>query len=315
MPQHIWNIPSLPPHDFYLALDVGSYFDHEHQPEDFFENGFKRPIPLTGRDILVTIFFNGEVDQPVFTVRAHDSLTLSEEAEAAAVIRRILGAGLDMSGLYEQAADDPVLSPLLHELYGLKRISRASFFEDALNRIIQTQIKHKPTARRMVYNVRLAYGTRLESGDGVIPAWPRPEKLISADPVGMKKHGLSLRKGEYVVGLAHELVSGNLDSGEIEAMSPQGLYKRLVGIRGIGPTTAQDLLLFRNRTDGYFPSHIERGREKAIRRWIIMSYGGDPDNCDEATFQEFIRRWDGYEAAAIEFLYVSWILSEKRKGI
>lgn len=355
MAQQIWNIPSRPPHDFFLCLDVDSYFDYEHDPEQVFESGFTRPIPLRSRDILATVFFNGDAESPGFTVKAHESLSGSEQAEADAVLRRILGVDLDFAPFYEQAADDPVLSPIFSELYGLKRLSRANFFEDAVNRIIQTQIKHKPTARKMVYEVRSAYGTRLESGDGVIPAWPRPERLLTADPVSMKRHGLSLRKGEYLVGLAEELLHGKLaayaeqasgsrdvpldvheggfgtgfrtgfDTGvepdvnrtlqTIESLPPKELYELLVSIRGIGPTTAQDLILFRNRTDGWFASHIERGREKAVRRWIIYSYGGDPDHTSEEDFQEMIRLWKGYEAAALEFLYVNWVLSEKQQRL
>ncbi len=369
MAQHIWKITSRPPHDFFLCLDVGSYFDYEHDPESIFERGFTRPVPLRGRDILVTVFFNGDAESPEFTVKAHEPLSESEQSEADAVLRRILGSDLDLAPFYDQVADDPVLSPLFPELYGLKRLSRANFFEDAVNRIIQTQIKHKPTARKMVYGVRSAYGTRLESDSGMVPAWPRPERLITADPVAMKRHGLSLRKGEYLVGLAEELLHGQIakmadqtaglsksadlpasnvgtmagsgsatkpdakpetgsgtqsgtgvesDTGRtlqsIESMPPQELYELLVSVRGIGPTTAQDLILFRNRTDGWFASQVERGREKAVRRWIILSYGGDPDRCSEEGFQEMIRRWKGYEAAALEFLYVNWVLSEKRSA-
>ncbi|MGM0738555.1 MAG: DNA-3-methyladenine glycosylase family protein [Bacteroidota bacterium] len=342
MAHFIWNIPSRPPHDFFLCLDVDSYFDYEHNPESIFDHGFTRPVPLKHRDILVTVFFNGDAEAPEFSVKAHEPLSDSDQAEADAVLRRILGADLDLAPLYRQAADDPVLSPLFSELYGLKRISRAHFFEDAVNRIIQTQIKHKPTARKMVYEVRSAYGTRLESDRGMVPAWPRPERLITADPVAMKRHGLSLRKGEYLVGLAEELLHGHLaqsldrsagpqdvheggfETGvepdinrtlqSIESIPPRELYEMLVSVRGIGPTTAQDLILFRNRADGWFASHIERGREKAVRRWIILSYGGNPDRCSEDEFQEMIQRWKGYEATALEFLYVNWVLSEKRSA-
>ena len=346
MAQHIWKIPSRPPHDFFLCLDVDSYFDHEHQPEEIFEHGFTRPVPLSDRDVLVTIFFNGDVDSPLFTIRPHESLTDAEQTEADSMLRRILGTDLDVTPLYEQAANDPVLAGPLRELYGLKRISRANVFEDAVNRIVRTQIKHKPTARKMVYEVRNAYGTRLEAGNRVIPAWPRPERLVSADPRAMKQYGLSLRKGEYLTELAHELLKGSLAGGgrpdpdihadaaeaaaqdtkppaadslketynKLEMMSPEALYKSLVSIRGIGPTTAQDLILFRNRSDGWFASHIQKGEEKAVRRWIILAYGGDPDQCSDEAFRRMITSWQGYEAAALEFLYVNWVLSEKKQA-
>jgi hypothetical protein len=72
-------------------------------------------------------------------------------------------------------------------------------------------------------------------------------------------------------------------------------------------------MLFRPRTDAVFPSNMSGGTEKGLRKWIIMSYGGDPDETSEAEFQEMIENWKGYEAAAIEFLFVNWVISQKKK--
>jgi DNA-3-methyladenine glycosylase II len=306
-------LPSIPPHDFFLNLDVASYFDHEHDPETLYERGFTRPVPVGDRDVLATIRFNGQVEKPEFDVRFGEPLSANEEDLAARVIRRMLGCDLDLRPLYDQAAEDPVLSPRLAEFYGLKRMARASFFEEAMNRVIESQIQHKPTAKRMVYGVREAYGQRLEGPDGPVPAWPRPIRMISADPVAMKTHGLSERKGEYVVGIAHEIVSGELDLDALDALSPLEFLDRIVKIRGIGPTIAQDLSLYRNRTDAVFPSRIDKGMEMGFRRWIIGSYGGNPNETSEDDYLHLIRNWSGFEASAIEFLYVDWVIGEKRK--
>lgn len=307
------KLPSHAPHDFFLNLDVDSYFDFEHDPETIFEHGFTRPIPLPDRDVLATIRFNGDVEKPEFDVRFAEALSANDEDHAARVIRRMLGCDLDLRPLYEQAADDPVLGPKLSEYYGLKRMARASFFEEAMNRVIESQIQHKPTAKKMVYGVRQAYGQRLESPKGPIAAWPRPLRLIGADPKSMKAYGLSERKGEYVVGLAHEIVSGNLDLDALDRLAPLEFLERILQIRGIGPTIAQDLSLYRNRTDAEFPSRITKGMETGFRYWILRSYGEDPHTASEQRYREVIRTWAGYEASAIEFLYVDWVVSEKRR--
>lgn len=296
------------PHDFFLNLDVDSYFDAEHDPETIFEHGFMRPIPLPDRDVLATIRFNGDVEKPEFDVRFSEALGTSDEAHAARVIRRMLGCDLDLRPLYEQAADDTVIGPRLTEYYGLKRMARASFFEEAMNRVIESQIQHKPTAKKMVYGVRQAYGQRLEGPKGPIAAWPRPLRLIGVEPVSMKAFGLSERKGEYVVGLAHEIVSGNLDLDALDQLAPLDFLDRILQIRGIGPTIAQDLSLYRNRTDAEFLS------ESSFRYWILRSYGEDPHTTSDERYRELIAPWNGYEASAIEFLYVDWVVSEKKKA-
>jgi DNA-3-methyladenine glycosylase II len=309
-----WTLRSVPPHDFFLCLDVAQYFDYEHDPEDIFEKGFVRPVPVGDRDILCTLYFNGDPDNPEFRVTCPESLSLNESDEADRVLRRILGADMDLRPLYEQAADDRVLGNKMTELYGLKRLSRANFFEDALNRIIIAQIRHRPTAKKMVYGVREAYGVRLDHENGSISAWPRPHRLMPADPVSLKRHGLSLRKGEYITGLAGEVMSGRINIKQMELLPPREFYELACTIRGIGPTTAQDLMMFRNRTDAVFPSEMDKGSEKGVRRWIIHSYGGDPDYTTEQEFLDMISAWKGFESGALEFLFVDWVLSEKRKS-
>jgi len=306
-----WKLASKPPHDFFLSLDINEYFDHEHNTELIFEKGFQRPIWVGDRDVLLTIHFNGDVHHPEFTIVSAETLSEPEKDTANRSLRRILGTDIDLSLLYAQAENDRVLGPLLKEYYGFKRISRSNFFEDAMNRIIQTQISHKPTARKMVYRVREAYGARLPFGQESIASWPRPVDFMGADPVAMKQYGLSERKGEYLIGLAHDIVSGNLDLDELESVDPHSFYDKVTAIRGIGPTTAQDLMHMRNRTDGFFPSKFDKGEERGLRRWIILSYGEDPNTTSEERFMQLIAAWKGYEASAIEFLFLNWVLSER----
>ncbi|MCC5932816.1 MAG: hypothetical protein LAT75_02000 [Candidatus Cyclonatronum sp.] len=309
-----WKLKSVPPHDFFISLDIDSYFDHEHDPAEIPDNGMLRPLPLADRDILVRIFFNGDAENPAFHIECEDHLTSGEVAQANRLLSRILGTELDLKPFYEQASDDPLLASLIQEAYGFKRMSRATFFEDALNRIIIAQISHKPTAKKMVYGVREQHGTRLESNLGRVSAWPRPHQLVGTDPASLKKHGLSLRKGEYVTGLADLLVSGELPSMEkLEQLPPDVFYETMLGIRGIGPTTAQDLMLFRNRTDASFPSNFQKGEEKGLRRWISLSYGLNPDTATEAQFSEATKNWKGCESIALEYLYLQYVLGEKAR--
>src|SRR5690606_28034473 len=149
-----WTIKSIAPHDFFLCLDIDQYFDHEHDPFLIFEQGFTRPIPAGETDYLMTIHFNGDVENPEFMVSCAENITETEINDATKSIRRILGCDIDLKPLYNAAKNDKVLAPLIREFYGFKRVARANFFEDAVNRVIQTQISHKPTARKMVYGVR-----------------------------------------------------------------------------------------------------------------------------------------------------------------
>jgi DNA-3-methyladenine glycosylase II len=309
-----WTLKSIPPHDWFICLDVDNYFDHEHNPEEMFEKGFTRPLPLQGRDIVATIFFNGDPEAPEFHIEADEDLSKEEVNQANRTLARILGTELDLRPLYDQAADDPVLGPKLTEFYGLKRMSRGSLLEDMTNRIIQMRLSHKPTAKKMAWKVREAYGTHLIHNGETLPAWPRPFQLAKADPAQIRKMGPTLRKGEYLVGLAQSMLSGEVDLDYLDReATSQEFYDEISTIRGVGPTSAQDLMLFREKPEAVFPSHRQKGDERGLRRWIIMSYGGDPANTSEEEFQAMIRNWNGFEAAAMEFLFVNWVVGEKKR--
>jgi len=310
-----WTLKSTPPHDWFLCLDIDQYFDHEHDPETVFEDGFRRPIPVGDRDVIVTSFFNGDPDNPEFHFESAEALSKEEIEEANKSLSRIFATDLDLRPLYDKAADDPVLGPKLTELYGLKRMARANLFEDTVNRIVEMRLSHKPTAKKMVYKVRENYGSRVTANGDSLPAWPRPHQLVKANPMSIRKlePGPTKRKGEFIIGFAEDLLSGEQDLEHLENCPPEEFYETIKKVRGVGPTSAQQLMLFRNRTDASFPSNKSSGKEKGLRKWIIMSYGGDPDNIAEDDFQEMISSWEGYEAAGLEFLFVDWVLSEKEK--
>lgn len=308
-----WTLKSTPPHDWFLCLDVEQYFDHEHDPEKIFEEGFERPIPVGDRDVMVTTFFNGDPDHPEFHFESHESLDKEEIETANQSLSRIFGTDLDVRPLYEKASDDPVLGSKLTELYGLKRMARANLFEDTINRIIQMRLSHKPTAKKMVYKVRKNYGSLVTAKGENIPAWPRPHQLVKADPMSIRQLGPTKRKGEFIIGFAEDLLSGEQDLDYLENCDPQTFYETIKEVRGVGPTSAQQLMLFRNQTGAIFPSNKSSGKEKGLRKWIILNYGGEPDTISENDFQQLITNWQGYEASALEFLFVDWILSEKEK--
>ncbi|MCP9292126.1 DNA-3-methyladenine glycosylase family protein [Gracilimonas sediminicola] len=308
-----WTLKSIPPHDWFLCLDIESYFDHEHEPEKIFEEGFTRPIPIGETDAIVTVFFNGDPESPEFHIETQESLSKEEIAEANKSLTKIFGTDMDLRPLYDQAENDPVLGDKLSNLYGLKRMTRANLFEDILYRIVQMQMNHKPTAKKMMYRIRETYGTALMLGKKSLPAWPRPHQLMKADPANIRKLGPTLRKGQYLVGLANDIVAGEVDMEHLSTCDPQTCYDELTSIKGIGPTSGQDLMMMRGRTDAVFPSNKKSGEEKGLRRWIIWSYGEDPHNTSEKRFQELIQNWKGFEASALEFLYANYILKEKEE--
>jgi DNA-3-methyladenine glycosylase II len=309
-----WILPSIPPHDWTLCLDMQVYFDHEHDPEQIFEEGYHRPIRAGSKDIVVTIRFNGDPDAPEFMVHTDEDLTKEEIQDANRSLSRILGTDLDLRPLYDKAGNDPLLGPLLTSLYGLKRMSRATLFEDTVNRIVEMQMSHKPTAKKMMYRIRENYGQLIPFKGKTLATWPTPAQLKGADPEAIRGMGPTRRKGEYISEFATRLDQGEVDLEWLDrTASAKDFLEAISEVRGIGPTAAQDLMLYRPSTEAFFPSSKVKGEEKGLRKWIILSYGGDPSRTSDAAFERMIHSWKGCEASAIEFLHLNWVMEYKRR--
>jgi len=307
-------LPSAPPHDFWLTLDCDGYFLKEHDPEEVYMHGYARVLSLAARDVLAVMKFNENPEEPGFEVTfPHDDLDDDGRNEAKAQITRMLGLDLDLRPLIEQAEDDPVLGPMLLDYYGFKRLKGANLYEDAFTDIITTRISHKPTAKRMDQDIRKTYGTAFEFAGTVHYGYPRPERLLDIDPETFREWGVSKRKGEYITGMARDIHEGTLDLEELEQMDSEKFYEEIQKVRGIGPSTAQTLMLARARPDAVFPPMEKKGEEKGMRRWIAYTYDRDPNELSEDEFQELIASWRGYECLAIKYLYYDWITREAEK--
>ncbi len=312
-------LESKPPHDFYLALDVDEYFEAEYDAEEIFKGGFARPLNLADRTVLAVMHYNDNPVEPGFEVEFpdQDAPTGAEEADARRQLGRVVGTNLDVAALLE-TLDDDVMREIVEEHYGFKRISRACFFDDAMRYIIRTRISHEPTRKRMVKDVRERWGEALQWRGRTYYSYPRPEVLRSVDPDDFREFGISRRKGEYVVGLAELIASGELDQWALEQMSPEDFWEAVTAVRGIGPSTAQSLMFRRNRSDGNFMSRKAKsgkykGMERGWRRWILPHYGLDPDAATEADYEAVRDRWRGYEALVSQYMYFNHLMAQKER--
>jgi 3-methyladenine DNA glycosylase/8-oxoguanine DNA glycosylase len=308
-------LSSKPPHDFTLTLDVTEYFEEEYDVEEIVEGGFARPIRLPERDVLVVATYNDDPDAPGFalTLPDQDAPDADEQAAILAAMGRVLGSELDYDAFIEAVADDPHLGSISLRHAGFKRLSRADFYEDAIRLVIRMRIAHEKTKRKMVRAVREAYGTTFQWRGRAYYAYPRPEVLAEVDPADLRAHGLSRRKGEYITGLAKMIVDGELDLAALEEASPTEFHETALGVRGIGPSSAQFLMLRRNRSDAAFMD-ADDPSSGGLLRWFLPRYGIDPKEADPEAVAEVLGRWEGFEAMVSHTFYYDHVMAELEKA-
>jgi endonuclease-3 len=124
-------------------------------------------------------------------------------------------------------------------------------------------------------------------GDGTDLARALADADLSELAETIQSAGLYNQKSEMIVGAAEEIVAefGGEDGfdGFVREGDPSEVRDRLLAIHGVGPKTADCVLLFSGGRDGVFPvdTHVHR---------IARRMGLAPPDADHETVREFLER-------------------------
>lgn len=98
--------------------------------------------------------------------------------------------------------------------------------------------------------------------------FPTPKDILKFQPEDLRAAGLSMRKAEYVIGLAEVYERGDLSDKLLQELDDDEVVDNIVAVRGLGPWTAHMFLIFYlRRMDVFSPSDlgIQRGFRKFIK--------------------------------------------------
>jgi DNA-3-methyladenine glycosylase II len=154
---------------------------------------------------------------------------------------------------------DPVLAriidrdPTLDPRAWLDELPPMDIFGAALFQITGQQLSVAAT-RRTIGRIEALF-------DGDLPS---PAELLAVEPIQLRAAGLSWRKIETLRDLAERLSDGRLDEEAMAALTDDDFIAALTEISGIGPWTAQGVLLVAlRREDVVLPGDL--ALRKAVR--------------------------------------------------
>jgi DNA-3-methyladenine glycosylase II len=143
---------------------------------------------------------------------------------------------------------------------------------------------------------RRTIGRLLVLFDGHLPS---PAELFAVEPIQLRAAGLSRRKIETLRDLAERLSDGRLDAGALAVLPDDDFISALTAISGIGPWTAQGLLLIAlRREDVVLPGDL------ALRKAIRDAYQLDhlPNEQEVLAIAE---KWRPFRSLATSYLFAS----------
>jgi len=212
--------------------------------------------------------------------------------------RRILSLDIDAAGFPEVGRRDEVVRVLQERYPGLRPVLFHSPYEAAAWTIIGQRIRITQAA---VIKTRIseALGERLTVGGLTMAAFPAPARLAALGGIA----GLTGRKVERLRALAQAALQGELHPATLRAGSHAERLAKLALLPGIGPFSAELILVRGAGEPDLFPEH-ERRLQEAIRRAYAL-----PDDTGIDDLREVADAWRPFRSW-VSVLLRTWLEDE-----
>jgi 3-methyladenine DNA glycosylase/8-oxoguanine DNA glycosylase len=214
------------------------------------------------------------------------SVVAGEEMAEAAVrqVRRILSLDVDGRGFSAVGGVDPVVAEVQARYPGLRPVLFHSPYEAACWTIITNRIRMTQAAR-IKQRIAERHGELIDVAGRHLASFPAPEALQAID----QPLGLSEVKIDRLRAIARAAQDGLLDAEALRALEPDEALGRLQRLPGIGPFSAQLILVRGAGHPDVFPDNEERLHAEMRELYALP----DATASDLATVAE---RWRPYRS-------------------
>ncbi|MFK4165056.1 DNA-3-methyladenine glycosylase family protein [Paenibacillus lautus] len=261
-----------------------------------------RAIPL--EDDVAVIEVSARNQEQAILVRFLGNTTPTEpskRAEVAIYVRDWFDLNTDLVPFYSMAETDPLLSQAVQSFYGLRNMGIPDLFEALCWGILGQQINlaYAYTLKRRFVE---AFGRRIECEGEVYWMFPRPEDIAPLRVEDLGGLRMTVKKCEYLLGVAGLMTDGKLTKELLlEAGGLKKAEKQLVGIRGIGPWTANYVLMRCLRMPAAFPID-DVGLHNAIKH--LLGLEAKPSKREILELSAGWANWESYATFYLwRFLY------------
>ncbi|TKI57792.1 DNA-3-methyladenine glycosylase 2 family protein [Brevibacillus antibioticus] len=217
--------------------------------------------------------------------------------EVARYIRDWFDLDRDLVPFYELAAGDALLQQSVEKFYGLRTMGIPDLFEALSWGIIGQQINltYAYTLKRRLVET---FGRQVEFEGQTYWLFPTAEKIAGLSVADLDGLHMTTKKCEYLIDVAQLIVEGKLSKELLwDGGDYQTAEKRLTSIRGIGPWTANYVLMRCLRIPSAFPID-DVGLHNAIKFLL-----GKEKKPTKAEIRELSKAWTNWESYATFYLW------------
>jgi DNA-3-methyladenine glycosylase II len=203
-------------------------------------------------------------------------------------VRKLLGLELDLESFYEFARTDSVLDEAVGRLIGFRPPLAPDPFEALVSSITAQQV-----SLHAAFAVRSRFVERFGEPAELAIAFPTRERVARATEEDLRMLGFSMRKAEYVLGLARS----DVDFDALARLPDAEVKVRLTAVRGLGEWSA----------DWFLARHLARPEawpagDLGLRKAVLAFYPEVTDvRAAGVRFQPFQNLSAHYLLAALRY--------------
>ncbi len=216
-------------------------------------DGFRRAVPTAHGPRLLHLTNQGTVQHPDLRLRVlGGEIPPETAAELVATVRWMLGLDASPAPEAALAAREPQLVPVLSTLSGFRTPCFPTLFETCAS-VLPFQQLSLDAGTAIIGRIVERYGLQMMFDGTPWFCFPTPEAIAEADPDHLRKAGLSRSKAAALQGLARMIADGSLSSEHLRALPTPEAIAALRALPGIGPWSANLILLRGFRRLDVFP--------------------------------------------------------------
>ncbi|EFM11357.1 HhH-GPD family protein [Paenibacillus curdlanolyticus YK9] len=261
------------------------------------DNRIYRWIEVNGERIAVEISEANSAGEAGLRIRFQKEPTPEGRDGVIRFVREWFDMDRDLVPFYAMARQDHLLQEAAARFEGLRLIGIPDLFEAVCWGILGQQINLKfayTLKKRFVEQ----YGAHTEWEGHTLWLFPQPSTVMALRVEDLTAMQITTRKAEYLINVARMVEAGELSkSALIAAGSVREAEKLLVGIRGIGPWTANYALMRCLRLTDAFPID-DVGLHLAIKHRLGLA-----EKPSVKAIREMTAAWKGWESYAVFYMW------------
>jgi DNA-3-methyladenine glycosylase II len=288
----------VPP--FRLDLTIWALRRRKENSCDAWADGvYQRILKINGEPMLVQVKQITSPRHPELEVRLKGSGSLDRHA-ITPIVERMLGLKMNLTRFYHSSLTDSNAGLLFKRFKGLKPPRFPSLFEALVNGICCQQLS-LTVGIILMSRVVQRYGSGMENE--LLKAFPEPGSLAKAGILELRKLGFSGQKARALLELSNEFAKRPASYEDLEKLDNKSAVAQLMRYRGVGPWTADYVLLRGLGRLDTFPgndSGARNGLKKQLGITRALSY---------RQVKSLVSRWHPYEG----FVYFHFLMDKLRE--